>query len=173
MRNRFSKALLWLFVINLGIAFGAGLYESRIVVPGWFISSPELHLVWSAEAARGDDPGQHFWIFVTTIPLSLLTIASLWEAWRSKGKIRSWWLTASVLALAERAFTFIYFIPTMMQLMQDHGLAQPEATGIALQWVNLNYLRLAILFLAWIAALRALSRSGGKEVFVRRFGPYR
>ena len=27
--------LLWLFVINLGIAFGAGLYESRIAVPQW------------------------------------------------------------------------------------------------------------------------------------------
>ena len=25
--------LLWLFVINLGIAFGAGVYEHRIVVP--------------------------------------------------------------------------------------------------------------------------------------------
>jgi hypothetical protein len=28
-----AKLVLWLFVINLGIAFGAGLYESRIVIP--------------------------------------------------------------------------------------------------------------------------------------------
>ena len=41
MRNTFSKVLLWLFVINLGIALGAGLYESLIVVPGWFSFSPE------------------------------------------------------------------------------------------------------------------------------------
>ena len=27
--------LLWLFVINLGIAFGAGLYEQRIILPQW------------------------------------------------------------------------------------------------------------------------------------------
>ena len=27
--------ILWLFVMNLGIAFGAGLYEHRIVVPQW------------------------------------------------------------------------------------------------------------------------------------------
>jgi hypothetical protein len=173
MRNRFSKALLWLLVIDLGIAFGAGLYESLIVIPGWFSMSPEFHLAWNAEAARLNDTGQHFWLFATTIPLSLLTLASLWEAWRSKGKIRSWWLTASVFALLERAFTFVYFIPTMLQLMQGQGLAQPETTGIALRWVDLNYFRLALIFLAWIAALRALSRSGGKEVFVRRFGPYR
>ena len=30
-----TEVLLWLFVINLGIAFGAGLYESRITVPQW------------------------------------------------------------------------------------------------------------------------------------------
>jgi hypothetical protein len=28
-----ATALLWLFVINLGIALGAGLYEHTIVVP--------------------------------------------------------------------------------------------------------------------------------------------
>jgi hypothetical protein len=27
--------LMWLFVINLGIACGAGLYEQRIVTPDW------------------------------------------------------------------------------------------------------------------------------------------
>ena len=26
---------LWLFVINLGIAFGAGLHECRVAVPQW------------------------------------------------------------------------------------------------------------------------------------------
>jgi len=28
-----AEVLLWLFVIDLGIAFGAGLYEKRIVLP--------------------------------------------------------------------------------------------------------------------------------------------
>ncbi len=28
-----TEILLWLFVINLGTAFGAGIYEQRIVVP--------------------------------------------------------------------------------------------------------------------------------------------
>jgi hypothetical protein len=26
---------VWLFVINLGVAFGAGIYESRVVIPQW------------------------------------------------------------------------------------------------------------------------------------------
>lgn len=30
-----THVLLWLFVLNLGIAFGAGLYEARISVARW------------------------------------------------------------------------------------------------------------------------------------------
>jgi hypothetical protein len=37
-----SIALLWLFVINLGIAFGAGLYEHRIVVSRWITAGPHF-----------------------------------------------------------------------------------------------------------------------------------
>jgi hypothetical protein len=33
MRKYLPRILLWLFVINLGTAFGAGIYESRVVVP--------------------------------------------------------------------------------------------------------------------------------------------
>lgn len=28
-----KQAFLWLFVIDLGIAFGAGVYEARVVIP--------------------------------------------------------------------------------------------------------------------------------------------
>jgi hypothetical protein len=56
----FSEALLWLFVINLGIALGAGLYESRIVVPQWIGSSRDAVRRWNADAARRDDVGLRF-----------------------------------------------------------------------------------------------------------------
>ena len=35
MRQYVPKVLLWLFVINLGIALGAGIYESRVVISQW------------------------------------------------------------------------------------------------------------------------------------------
>ena len=72
-----STILLWLFVINLGIAFGAGLYEHRIVVSRWITSSPETGQHWNPEVVRQDDTGRRFWIFVTTVPLTLLTLANL------------------------------------------------------------------------------------------------
>jgi hypothetical protein len=34
-----AALVLWLFVIFLGIAFGAGVYEHQIVVPRWITAS--------------------------------------------------------------------------------------------------------------------------------------
>jgi hypothetical protein len=34
MSRSISAIVLWLFVINLGVTFGAGVYEHRIVVCG-------------------------------------------------------------------------------------------------------------------------------------------
>src|SRR6266487_6891636 len=75
MPGTISATLLWLFVINLGAALGAGLYEHRIVVSRWITSSQSSGSHWNADAARRDDTGRRFWAFVTTVPLTLLTLA--------------------------------------------------------------------------------------------------
>lgn len=148
--------VLWLFVIVLGTAFGAGVYEHRIVVPRWISASAEQgggH--WNAEAVRQDDTGRRFWVFVTTVPLTLLTLANLWTAWRAPGSLRMWWLIAAGAALADRVFTFGYFIPAMVDLM--NAADTPQSVAAATRWVTLNYLRHAILLAAWLAALKTLS----------------
>src|SRR6266581_3813848 len=101
MSGATSATLLWLFVINLGIAFGAGLYEHRIVVSHWIRSSGDSGSHWNAEAARRDDTGRRFWAFVTTVPLTLLTLANLFAAWRASSSVRDWWLGAAFAALAD------------------------------------------------------------------------
>ena len=50
MRKYIPTVLLWLFVINLGVAFGAGIYESRVVVPIW---------EWLAALKAFSLPGKH------------------------------------------------------------------------------------------------------------------
>ena len=145
----------WLFVIDLGIAFGAGLYEHRIVVPRWIPSSHEAGSHWNAETARGDDTGRRFWALVTTLPLTLLTLVSVFAAWRALGAVRGWWLAATFAALGDRALTFAYFIPTMVGLMRAPD--SPAAAAVATRWRRLNYLRHAFVLLAWLAALRALT----------------
>ena len=155
MPGAIATTLLWLFIINLGISLGAGLYEGRIVVPDWITSSPDGSTHWNPEAARQDDTGLRFWAFVTTGPLTLITVANLLFARRASGALRSWWLTAAAAALCDRVFTFAYFIPTMVGLMGR--MDSPEAAASAKTWANLNYVRHAIVLVAWLAALKAFS----------------
>jgi len=144
----FAAVLLWLLVINLGIVFGAGLYEARIVVPLWASSPPD--------SLRSPDSGRRFWAFVTTIPLTVLTLASLVAAGHAPGPGRDWWLTAALVILVERIATFSYFIPTMLRL-QRAAMPQAEIAARLTQWARLNYLRSALTLIAWVAALKALS----------------
>lgn len=164
MPSTLGKVLLWLFVMNLGIALGAGLYESRVAVPRWLGSSPGSGLRWNAEAARQDNTGLRFWVFATTVPLTLLTLANLAAAWLSPaGSLRGWWLGAAAVALADRVFTFSYFIPTMFGLMDPRSISGTQAVSTAVQWAGLDYLRHAIVLAAWVAALKALSMSGRRK----------
>jgi hypothetical protein len=136
MKSNWKSILLWLFVINLGIACGAGLYESRVVIPQW------------AEIPPQDWPntGLMFWVYVTTIPLTLLTGANLISAWTNRSAKRYWWLSAAGVILLERIATFAYFIPTMVSLTSPE---LPDAT--------VNHGRHVLSLTGWLMALKALS----------------
>ena len=155
MFESIAQIVLVLFVINLGIAFGAGLYESRIVVPQWLVYSPFAGYSWNADAARRADVGLKFWVFVTTLPLTLLTIASLIAVWWAPLDARNWWLGAIAATLVDRAMTFAYFIPTMIKLMQTDAFGQAEAVKRARKWVRLGYVRQAATLAAWLMAMMA------------------
>ncbi len=129
MAQYVPEILLWLFVINLGIAFGAGLYEQRIVLPQWFNSSSEPGLRVDSAAMRSADTGRRFWAFVSTGPLTLLTLANLVVAWESQGQRHEWWLGAAVTTLE----------------------------AMASQWMAVNHVRAALTLLGWLAALKTLS----------------
>jgi len=148
MAIRFTSILLWLFVINLGVAFGAGLYEARVVVAGWAGTSPQT---WP-------NTGLIFWVYVTTVPLTLLTIANGVAAWRDATPRRHAWRAAVAIAVLERLVTFGYFIPRMVSMMSESS-AGPEVNAALAQWMWLNHGRHVLSLTAWGAALRALSLS--------------
>jgi hypothetical protein len=157
MAESFANTVLWLFVINLGIAFGAGLYESRIVVPQWLSISPKSGYRWNAEAARQANVGLRFWVYVTTVPLTLLTLASLVAAWWTPDVVRIWWLGGAAAALVDRVMTFAYFIPAMLKLMRNATFSESEVVAKASQWVKLGYVRHLATLIAWLSALKAFS----------------
>ncbi len=157
MSETIVKVLLWALVINLGIGLGAGLYETRIAVPEWLNYSVESGYFWNADAAKRFNVGLRFWIFVTTGPLTLLTLLSFIFVWQTEGAMRIWWLVGLGALVADRLMTFFYFIPTMIRLT-DERLPQSEAVIAAIQWVNLGYLRHALTLVAWISVLQAFSQ---------------
>jgi hypothetical protein len=157
MNQNISEILLWLFVINHGIAFGAGLYEQRIILPQWFICSSESGVRVNSEVMRSTDTGRKFWAYVTTVPLTLLTLANLVVAWQSQGPRHEWWLGAAIVTLVERIGTFTYFIPTAVKLMRAETLPPARAGSTASQWMALNHIRATLALIGWLAALKTLS----------------
>jgi hypothetical protein len=149
VKTNFRHLFLWLFVINLGIALGAGLYESRVVIPQWANLPPRT---WP-------NTGIRFWVYVTTIPLTLLTVANLVAAWLERSPKRKWWLWAAVTIMLERVATFAYFIPTMISLMGSER-SDLEIKAALSQWLAFNYGRHVLTFLGWLLALKALSLPG-------------
>jgi hypothetical protein len=147
MRKYVTEVLLWLFGLVLGISFGAGIYEARVVVPQWENTPPQT---WP-------NTGLMFWAYVTTVPLTLLTLASLVAAWRDQGPRRYWWLGALAITIAERSATFSYFIPTLIRLTGTEDLPEAEVKATLSQWRRRNYGCHVLTLGAWLAALKALS----------------
>jgi len=149
-----NEILLWLFILYLGTAFGAGVYEARVVIPQWTPVPAGGVPHWDAEAARRTDPDHRFWAFLTTVPLTLLTVANLVAAWYSASPRRELWLGAVAVVVIERIATFAYFMPTMDRL-QNHGLRPSQVDTTASRWISLHHVRTGIYLAAWIAALYA------------------
>jgi hypothetical protein len=147
VRRKFAEVLLWLFVMNLGVAFGAGIYEARVVIPQWANTPPKT---WP-------NTGLLFWVYVTTVPLTLLTLMSAVAAWLDQGTRRHWWLGAVAIVVVERIATFTYFIPTMIRLMGAETVSQAEVDSSLSRWLSLNHVRHLLTLMAWLAALKALS----------------
>jgi hypothetical protein len=144
-----KEIVLWLFVINLGIAFGAGIYEARVVASQWADIPPR----------EWPNTGLLFWVYVTTVPLTVLTLVSLAAGWLSEGPLRSWYLAAVSIVILERIATFSYFIPTMIKLMGSEGPADADVKATLSQWLLMNHGRHLLTLCGWLCALRALSLS--------------
>ena len=150
------EILLLLFIINLGIALGAGLYETRIVLPLWFRKLANGNYETNGEAIRNIDTGRKFWGFVTTAPLTLITIANLILAFRAPSPSHGWWLAAAVIILLERIGTFAFFIPTAIRLQQSENFPPAKTSKMIVWWIRTNYLRNALTLVGLLLALKTL-----------------
>jgi hypothetical protein len=149
--------VLWLFVVFSGISVGAGLYEMRVNVPRWFTPIRGSAVSVNVDAITTDDSGRRFWGYVTTVPLTLLTVAGCVIAWNPATARERWWPAGAAVMLAERLGTFAYFIPTLLKLVQAEHLPPGQAEQLARRWMRRNRIRSVLAFAGWLAALKALS----------------
>ena len=154
MQTSITAISLWSWIVLLGTSFGAGIYEHRVVTPRWLVESADGSREWRPEAARQDNPGLRFWAFVSTLPLTLLTLVNLAAGWRSSNPVRLWWLSAAAIAITERTLTFCYFIPTMLALIEM--TASASSAAMAARWLQVNHVRHVLVLAAWILAMRTL-----------------
>jgi hypothetical protein len=148
MTDTVSLGLLLLFVINLGVVVGAGFYEMRVVVPLWASAPPRSLL--------SPESGLRFWAYVTTGPLTLLTIANAVAGTQASQPVRFWWLLAVVIIAFERVATFGYFVPTMIRMAREQNTPPDVARVAFARWAVLNYGRNVGSLVAWLIALKAL-----------------
>jgi hypothetical protein len=96
-------------------------------------------------------------VYVTTVPLTLLTLANLVAAWLDRQPRRYWWLAAVAIVVLEGIATFSYFIPTMVLLQGTESLPAEEVQAALSQWMLLDHGRHVLTLAGWLAALKAFS----------------
>jgi hypothetical protein len=146
---------LWLLVIALGIQTGAGLFESRVLVPLWASSPPGSVRAYNETVIKADS-GRRFWIFLTPIT-GLISLLNVFAAWLAAEPQRTWWLISSITAVFLIAITFAYFVPVLMRLPKASTIQPDALTRMVRLWVRLNWIRFILLVMAWLAALKAFS----------------
>ena len=149
---------LLLFVIALGIDLGAGIYEARIVVPLWANSIPESLAPENPYRRVAVDAGMRFWAYVTTAVAFFALLALVFGLYAPAPQ-RVWRTFAAVAELGVIATTLLYFRPTLVRLFMGHGagISAKAVAKTVRRWVVWSRVRIAVSFVAWCAALRALT----------------
>lgn len=161
-----NRALLWLFVVVLGIGVGAGLYEAIVIMPLWSVSPPESVWEWhdllAADSPYAPRAGERFWIFVSPAR-ALLALAVLVTALRVRVPHRAWQMAACLITLALFAIAVAWLIPVSAELFGSGSrqLSAVDVVSKAQTWVRLNYLFQVLGLAAFLAALRAAA--GAKQ----------
>ena len=146
---------LWALVLALGIQTGAGIYETRVIVPLWGSSPPASLTAFHALPIKPDS-GRRLWMILTPIT-TLISLLNLVLALMSHDSMRGWWIVASAASVVVMSVTFAYFVPALFFFMRVAAQPTPEVGPRVRRWVAFNYVRALILIAAWIAALVAFS----------------
>jgi hypothetical protein len=142
MRSILTSLTFLVFLVWSCIVLGGGLYEAIAVWPLIAADPPRSLAVTNQVLAVAGRAGMFFWSWATP-GLGLVGLAALLTSFGTPRPHRTWRIASTVLLLVTVAATFLYFRPTIISLVVNHGGGQPD-DEIATQmrrWVMLNWVR--------------------------------
>jgi Domain of unknown function (DUF1772) len=144
MQSIFAPLTFRIFVVWSCLILGSSLYESVVVFPLIASNPPQSLAATNQVLAVPQRAGMSFWSWATPI-LGAVALAALLTSFGSPRPQMVWRIASASLVLMVVAATLLYFRPTIISLVINHGGGQPDDV-IAAQmhrWVVLNWLRLA------------------------------
>jgi hypothetical protein len=95
---------LWALVIFLGVQTGAGIFETRVLVPLWSSDPPASVAAFLAQPLRPDS-GHRLWMFLSPAT-GFIAVVNLILALMSTGPRRPWWVAGSASGVVVLVVTF-------------------------------------------------------------------
>jgi hypothetical protein len=157
MRSILTSLTFWVFLVWSCIVLGGGLYEAVAVWPLVAADPPRSLAATNQVLAVAGRAGMFFWSWATPV-LGLVGLAALLTSFGTPRPQRTWRIASTVLLLAAVAATLLYFRPTIIRLVVDHGGGQPddEVAAQMRRWVVLNWLRITAVAVSIGMGVRAL-----------------
>lgn len=155
MSEPFTRFVLGLSVLVLGVHLGAAVYEAVVVAPLWTGNPPE--------SVRGFNPIAEFAVEPLSYKLPAVAVLAVVSVGLlligiAKGAGRAWALLAGALGLVLVAVTIFYAFPILRRTIVTNGagLTDDQIVEQVRAWLLWSRLRIGMLIIAWTLTIVAL-----------------
>jgi hypothetical protein len=138
----FAELALLSAIVLGSIGLGGGLYETLLVDP----KSPSNPTI--VQPGRGGINRGRFWGLIHAL-YELALVAATWLVW-SDSRVRWWIVSALIIHLAARVWSFAYFIPKALWFEKLSDLTEDQQR-LARAWTRLSRCRPALQFASILA----------------------
>ncbi len=155
-RQHIAQIILWFFIFSSSIQMGGAVYETFVITHLWAGSPPESVTGWNPVPQYAIEPAR-FWGRASSL-YGLATLAVLIAAWFMPKVSRKWALIGGVCTLIVILSTVLFFVPILRETIfkRGAGLSAEEINTKVHQWVSWNWPRMVLVFVGWLAGVRAL-----------------
>src|SRR5580704_13045232 len=142
MRSILISLTFWVFLVWSCVVLGGSRFVAVTVWPLVASDPPRSLAATNQVLAVAKRAGMFFWSWATP-GLGLVGLAALLTSFGTPQPHMTWRIASTMLMLVAVAATFLYFRPTIISLVVDHGRGQPddEIAAQMRRWVMLNWVR--------------------------------